>query len=1185
MKGWHRLGTACLALLLLLPAALAQPQRTIEAGADELNARGLHVLSYHPFPDPQGDTWGYPERENNGSRVGYMEGAYGAYWYPTTVLDGVDRVDGATAFQTTYNAYNELYLQRRIQDSPLRIFLLGKIDGDAINVTTQIHAKAPIVSARTDLRIVLFEDEVHFDGGNGVTVHRFVPRATLHDGTVDLNAGDLDLKVTSPLDPAWDRARLGIVASVHNHDRSSTQYRDAEVLQSTSWRAGQLGPTIQVRRGVLLETLSATWCAACIFGDGAVDELANEYGLPSSKALGGDWTYLRTPQWRPIEFATGTWETGLLVAALLGFLAALFFDVAPSRRAEAREALVRRLLYGSVGALVVALVLLAFYFLVTHLAIEYVFSYTRAGYPWYYRVAGLWAGQKGTVLMWAAFLGIASIAFLRKSERAIRDGAVPADARDLLRVSRRVLLTILALFALATLVARTFSPTPDYLLRFRPLGNGLQPVLITPFMVIHPPLQFVSYALTSLAFAAGAAHIVTGHNGWVALVRPWARLNWLLATIGLGLGGLWAYYVLNFGGYWAWDPVETANLIAWFPLTLLLHALLRAREGAFRATAPLFALLAMPAALFSTVATRTGLWVSVHAFTDPTKNFARDPLVRLLNILETGELLRYLTALFLLTGIIALHALVLGRTRDWPEARRRRARTMATVVAGAVGAFTVLDVVATLGAGVQLAHAITLGRSAALGLLLLGFGLAALVLLTGPEEATRPAPPAAAGWRKWATTSHLLTAGVALLGLSFLIVLLLDLLSVNGYDRAVYDERAPYVALPILLVLAAHFLVALRGPGLAALLVVGAAITGGALAVATSTPYFLVLPALLLVAAASLARFVRTAGAGAQVGRRDRVVGLLLVGGALASLLLWANPPTRIALAGYVARPEWWWAGPAYALALFALLAGAVCLARPRPGLARVAALALVPTFGVAWLASLAGLAVLIMARGPRPKTSFTAALRERRSSVRKASVFLLHFALAVGLTGYVFSTYAAVQTEAFPVTAQGSMAVRGYSFQILDGLFAAGVDADQGIPKEIHTRIQVLKDGTPIEDATIVHWLVPDDTAGHYDARVTVVRLAAEDLYLYPTSVVTQGGEIHDHINGARPTDPAPISLEMTLKVLPAVGLVWAGLWLLTIAMAAQLLLGGFAVAAATATARGERVAATADTGAASPR
>ena len=56
--------------------------------------------------------------------------------------------------------------------------------------------------------------------------------------------------------------------------------------------------------------------------------------------------------------------------------------------------------------------------------------------------------------------------------------------------------------------------------------------------------------------------------------KRWGRAGWLLATTGLGLGGLWAYYVLNFGGFWAWDPVETANLIAWFPLTLLLHTLL-----------------------------------------------------------------------------------------------------------------------------------------------------------------------------------------------------------------------------------------------------------------------------------------------------------------------------------------------------------------------------------------------------------------------------------------------------------------------------------------------------------------------------------------------------------------------------------------------------------------------------------
>jgi cytochrome c-type biogenesis protein CcmF len=55
------------------------------------------------------------------------------------------------------------------------------------------------------------------------------------------------------------------------------------------------------------------------------------------------------------------------------------------------------------------------------------------------------------------------------------------------------------------------------------------------------------------------------------MVLPPARVALAVGTIGVGLGGLWAYTVLDWGGYWAWDPVETASLLPWLCLLLLLH--------------------------------------------------------------------------------------------------------------------------------------------------------------------------------------------------------------------------------------------------------------------------------------------------------------------------------------------------------------------------------------------------------------------------------------------------------------------------------------------------------------------------------------------------------------------------------------------------------------------------------------
>lgn len=854
------------------------------------------------------------------------------------------------------------------------------------------------------------------------------------------------------------------------------------------------------------------------------------------------------------------WETGLLWGAFSLLGAALLVDLAPVVRGESRARLSYRLLGLGVGLLGVALVLLVAYFLVARVSVEYVFTYTRRTYPWPYRLAGLWGGQKGTLLLWTTLTGLFGLFLLRRGESGIRRGTMPRDATETLSAFRRAWLVVLLLLTGATLVARVFSPTPDYLLQFRPHGNGLQPVLLTPFMLIHPPIQFAAYALAGLLFAGGVAAVATGRRAWADLVQPWARLAWLLLTLGLGLGGLWAYYVLNFGGFWAWDPVETANLIAWFPVTLLLHTLLRYREGRFPALAPFFALATLPLVLFSAVATRTGLWVSVHAFTDPSKNFARDPLVRLLNILGTSDLLQYLAALVLVCLLFATYAVLLGRSNRIATSRRPAACAALTAALSAAVALLLLDPIGAYGMLFQAAHVLSLGRSAPIGLLIILVGAAAAVLLTSPS-----APPTTErsrgprrDWGRWLTERRLLTLGVLLLSVAFLVVLFLELLSVNGLPRQVYDDRAPLLALPVLATLATLFLLPWAGPRRAAAVGV-LAITAGlvlALALPAHWEVLLVLPALAAAGVASAVRALQYAGAGAHASVRDRAAALLLVVGALAAYLYWGNPPTRIDLGFATVRPAWAWSVPAYAATTLAFAAGALHLGRPQPRFARAGALALLPTyaFGLATLAAVAALALLAGSRSP--SSGLGRAFRERRAPLRKSSRYLTHVALVLGLTGYALATYEAQTSDTIPVDAAGSPAFGGYSFQLLSS-GATDLDETQRLPREIHARILMLRDGSPVDEAEAVYWLVPDDKPGHYDARVSVLRLPTRDVYLYPSSFRTPEALLTDHVNGVRPTDPAVDRVELTVKVLPGMSLVWAGLWLLALAMTANLALG----------------------------
>ena len=65
-----------------------------------------------------------------------------------------------------------------------------------------------------------------------------------------------------------------------------------------------------------------------------------------------------------------------------------------------------------------------------------------------------------------------------------------------------------------------------------------------------------TFRFSRIAIAA----LITGRvgEGWLMETRRWALVAWGFLTVGIILGGWWAYEVLGWGGVWAWDPVENA---------------------------------------------------------------------------------------------------------------------------------------------------------------------------------------------------------------------------------------------------------------------------------------------------------------------------------------------------------------------------------------------------------------------------------------------------------------------------------------------------------------------------------------------------------------------------------------------------------------------------------------------------
>ena len=93
----------------------------------------------------------------------------------------------------------------------------------------------------------------------------------------------------------------------------------------------------------------------------------------------------------------------------------------------------------------------------------------------------------------------------------------------------------------------------------------------------------------------------------------WARYSFLAGTIGIGLGGLWAYTVLDWGGYWAWDPVETGSLLPWLALLAILHARAKPQATNPFAFTPALGMICGALVMHATLVTRAnGVWASVH---------------------------------------------------------------------------------------------------------------------------------------------------------------------------------------------------------------------------------------------------------------------------------------------------------------------------------------------------------------------------------------------------------------------------------------------------------------------------------------------------------------------------------------------------------------------------------------------
>jgi cytochrome c-type biogenesis protein CcmF len=288
-----------------------------------------------------------------------------------------------------------------------------------------------------------------------------------------------------------------------------------------------------------------------------------------------------------------------LVAALAFAAAALVLQAAGALTGRARLAEAgRRALSCSCFFTVLATVALGTALFARDFSIAYVASYTSRSLSSPYTLSALWGGMQGSLLFWTLLLTVFSTVALSGASR--RGLALSPWAG--------MILAGIATFFLVLLVA----PADPFegLAEVPGDGAGLNPLLQSPGMLLHPPLLYTGFVGFSIpfAFAMGALLARQAEDSWFVSTRRWTLFSWSALSVGIVLGGAWAYTELGWGGYWAWDPVENASF---------LHSvIIQEKRRMLKVWNVTLILLTYVLAVFGTFLTRSGILSSVHTFTE-----------------------------------------------------------------------------------------------------------------------------------------------------------------------------------------------------------------------------------------------------------------------------------------------------------------------------------------------------------------------------------------------------------------------------------------------------------------------------------------------------------------------------------------------------------------------------------------